>query len=118
MDNLNTTISNTFGATHNLRFGVEFRPTEIFTLRGGYGLYQSPYKKDFLNSDNKHQTYSLGFGCRMNNMFIDVAYMLRNEKFLYSPYNLDDVDYIEDKPESAEMKTNNHQVAVTLGWRF
>lgn len=118
MDDINNKISKTFKPTHNLRFGVEFRTSEIFTLRGGYALYQSPYKKDFLSSDNKHQTYSLGFGYRMNNMFIDVAYMLRYEKFMYSLYNLDDVYYLDIMTESADIINLNHQVAVTLGWRF
>jgi len=117
MDEVNKTIMKTFKQSHNLRFGVEFRPSEIFTLRGGYGLYQSPYRKDFLNTDNKHQTFSIGFGYRMNNMFIDLAYMLRHEKFIYSLYNLDDVDYKETN-EPADIINNNHQVAVTLGWRF
>ena len=117
---LNNIISNTFINTHNVRVGAEIRPTDLFTLRGGYGYYQSPYKKLFLNSDNKHQTFSGGFGYRMNNMFIDFAYMLRKEKFIYSPFNLDDVDYIlpEDKAQSADITSNNHLVAITLGWRF
>ena len=115
---MNKPIPLTFKETHNFRFGAEFRPSEIFTLRGGYGMYQSPYRKEFLNADNKHQTFSFGFGYRMNNMFIDVAYMLRQEKYLYSFYNLDDVFYIQEKPQSADITSNNHQMAVTLGWRF
>jgi len=118
MDEINRTIMTTFTQVHNLKFGVEFRPSELFTLRAGCGLYQNPYRKNFLNAENKHQTFSFGFGYRMNNMFIDVAYMLRHEKFMYSLYNLDDVDYLKITTESADVTNNNHQVAVTFGWRF
>ncbi|MDR2928313.1 MAG: outer membrane protein transport protein [Cytophagaceae bacterium] len=108
-NDLNKTIRSTFRPTHNLRFGAEFKPTEVFTLRGGYGLIQNPYQSKYLNSSNKYQTFSFGIGYRANAMFIDAAYMLRNEKYIYSLYYDANV---------AEITNNNHQLAVTLGWRF
>jgi len=115
---INSAISKTFRNPHNIRVGAEVRPTELLTLRGGFGYYQSPYLEKFPNSDNRHLTFSGGFGYKFNNMFVDVAYMIRQQQNLYSPYNLDDVPYIVEKPQSADISSNNHLIAVTLGWRF
>lgn len=113
----NDLIKDTFKATHNLHIGAELRPTEVFTLRGGLGLMQSPYHKDHFKGDDLYRTFSGGFGYRMNNMFIDFAYILRQEKTKYSLYET--APYMENGTlETAKITNNNHQVALTLGWRF
>ncbi|MCA1744465.1 MAG: outer membrane protein transport protein, partial [Bacteroidales bacterium] len=117
VNNQNDLIKNTFRATHNFRFGAEFKPTEVLTLRAGYGLNQSPYKEGHFKNDDKHQTYSAGIGYRMNNMFIDFGYMLRQEKYGYSLYYA--APYMTDGVlETAQITSNQHQLALTLGWRF
>lgn len=116
MNYLNNVISGTFKATNNLRFGAEFRASEALSFRGGYATYQNPYKKGFLNSKGTRQSYSGGLGYRMNNMYIDFAYILRQETDIHSLYYSPIVPD-EDQPLS-EIKTNTHQFAVTLGWRF
>lgn len=112
----NRDIKNTLSQTHNIRVGAEYRPTELFTLRAGYGMFQSPYKSEFLNYDDLHQTFSGGFGIKMNNMFVDVAYLLRQEKNYYSPYYSDLVNVQDQK--LATIKSNSHNILMTLGWRF
>ena len=119
----NDQIKNVFRGTHNIRVGAEFRPTEIITVRAGYGLFQSPYKSGYLNHSDKHQTFSAGLGFKMNNMFLDIAYMLRQQKNLYSLYYSAIVEQENPNPEielqePASITSNLHQVAVTLGWRF
>ncbi len=117
VNNQNDLIKSTFRATHNLRFGAEFKPTEVVTLRAGYGINQSPYKEGHFKNDDKHQTYSGGIGYRMNNMYIDFGYMLRQEKYGYSLYNA--APYMPGGVlETAQITSNHHQLAVTLGWRF
>lgn len=114
----NQQIDDTFRGSHNLRIGAEIKPTEVLSLRGGWGILTSPYQSNFLNSDDTHFTYSLGMGFRMNNMFVDLGYMLRQEKSTYSLY-YSAADYMSDEDqEPANLKYNNHQVALTLGWRF
>ncbi|ASB48136.1 OmpP1/FadL family transporter [Alkalitalea saponilacus] len=113
---LNNQINNTFRATHNLRFGAEFRPTETVTLRGGFANYQSPYQSNHFRSGDKTQTYSFGVGYRMQNMFVDVAYMMRNQKYMYSMYYAPHIE--EEFQEPVSMIANTHTLAVTLGWRF
>ncbi len=113
---VNKEINNTLTQTHNFRVGAEFRPTELFTLRAGYGLYQSPYKSSFLNYDDKHQTFSGGFGIKLNNMFVDAAYILRQEQNYYSLYYNDFIDDNYQKP--ATINSSLHNILVTIGWRF
>lgn len=121
IENQNNQIKEVFRGTHNIRLGAEFRPTEIITVRAGYGLFQSPYKSGYINHDDKHQTFSAGLGFKMNNMFVDLAYMLRQQKNAYSLYYSPIVE--DENPglafqEPANLTSNLHQVAVTLGWRF
>jgi hypothetical protein len=112
----NDDIKDTFNATHNIRVGGEYKPTETFSLRAGYGYFQSPYNKDYMNSDDSYQTFSGGFGYRMNNMFVDVAYRMRLEKNTYSLYYS---GYVADEDqEPATITSKLHELAVTLGWRF
>ncbi|MGQ1948511.1 OmpP1/FadL family transporter [Geofilum sp. OHC36d9] len=112
----NDNIKDTFKATHNIRVGGEYKPTETFSLRAGYGYFQSPYNKDYINNDDSYQTFSGGFGYRMNNMFVDVAYRMRLEKNTYSLYYSGFV--AEEDQEPASITSKLHQIAVTLGWRF
>jgi long-subunit fatty acid transport protein len=113
----NELIKETFRATHNLKFGAEFKPTEVLTLRAGYGINQSPYKEGHFKSDDQHKTYSAGIGYRMNNMFIDFGYMMRQEKYGYSLYSA--APYMPNGVlETAQINSKQHQLAVTLGWRF
>lgn len=126
---LNNQVQETFTSTHNLRIGAEVKPTEVLSLRGGAALYQSPYNSNYLNSNDTFYSFSGGLGYRMNNMYIDLAYMLRREKYIQSLYysgfvaNIEQDIYNEtgelvEFQKPAEVVSNNHQVAVTLGWRF
>jgi hypothetical protein len=111
----NETISTTFKPTNNLRFGGEFRATEALSLRAGYALYQTPYKKTMINSNGTHHSYSGGLGLKMSNMYLDFAYILRQEKEKRSIY-YPSLTY--DSQPLAEINTDTHQFAVTVGWRF
>lgn len=115
-NSINNDIKNSLSQTHNFRVGAEYRATELFTLRAGYSIYQSPYNEDFLNYDDKNQTFSGGFGIKINNMFIDLAYMLRQQQNYYSLYYNPDIHSQDQLP--ASIKTNRHSISATLGWRF
>lgn len=84
---LNTDIEEIFGATHNVRAGLELR-FENYFARGGYRFNQSPYSSEIDISRNIH-TYSVGAGYRKSSFFIDAAYSLMRvdevEEFLFSP---------------------------------
>ncbi len=116
MEVLNKIISKTYQTTNNFRFGAEYRASETLSFRGGYATYQNPFKKKYLNSKGTRQTFSGGFGYKFNNMYIDLAYMLHQEKDIHSLYYSEGVE--AQYQETADIENNNHQVAVTLGWRF
>ena len=60
-DPINRAIRSLYRPTHNLRAGMEVRVNSRVSLRGGYGLQQSPYKHD-VASFNKIYTYAGGIG--------------------------------------------------------
>ncbi|MDG5798838.1 outer membrane protein transport protein [Marinilabiliaceae bacterium ANBcel2] len=113
---LNDNIKDTFVGTHNIRVGGEYIVSNQVALRAGYGWFGSPYNSNHFKSDDKHYTISGGLGYRIDNMTIDFAYMLRNQENYISLYDAGHV-HVDDKP-LANIETKNHQVAITLGWRF
>jgi hypothetical protein len=116
LEQINDVISNTFRATHNFRVGAEYMVTPMFALRGGYAYFQNPYKSEFLNSDGKHYNITGGMGFRAGNMTIDIAYLYNKETYIHSLYYSNELQ--TDVQEPADMTSIDHQLAVTLGWRF
>ena len=117
-NDLNETINNTFRATHNLRFGAELKLSPMLALRGGYAMFENPYKEEFLNSEGEHFNITGGFGFRVNNMSIDVSYLYNQETYIHSLYQTD-TNFLEAEfQQPADMTSTDHQLAVTLGWRF
>ncbi|WP_258861628.1 OmpP1/FadL family transporter [Marinilabilia salmonicolor] len=130
----NTAINEIFRATHNLRFGAEYRVSPMLSLRGGYAMFQNPYKQDknLLNADGDHYNVTGGIGFRNGNMTIDVAYLYNYETYIHSLYSVSDSFFgvLQQNgrfPENtsknenyapAYMTAKDHHLAVTLGWRF
>jgi long-subunit fatty acid transport protein len=117
-NDLNETIGNTFRATHNLRVGAEARLSPMFSLRGGYATFQSPYQEQFLNSEGEHYNITGGVGFRLNNMTIDVAYLYNKETYIHSLYQTSEAYLEPEFQQPADMTSTDHQLAVTMGWRF
>ncbi|MFW5753740.1 MAG: hydrocarbon degradation protein, partial [Marinilabiliaceae bacterium] len=117
-NDLNETISNTFRATHNLRFGAELKLSPMFALRGGYAMFENPYQEDFLNSEGEHYNITGGLGFRVDNMSIDVSYLYNQETYIHSLYQTDENFLEAEYQQPADMTSTDHQLAVTLGWRF
>jgi long-subunit fatty acid transport protein len=106
---VNTSIRSKYTSTGNLRIGGEVRFDPI-AFRLGYALYGSPFK----SGDNKlasRSSYTAGIGYRINNFFIDFAYVLSmytEKNYFYSPFYADPVK-------------NNYKASsfmVSLGVRF
>jgi hypothetical protein len=115
---LNNELENLFRATHNLRFGAEFRLSPMVSLRGGYAMFQNPYRQDknLLNANGEHYNVTGGLGFRSGNMTIDVAYLYNYETYIHSLYYTPEL--ANDIQQPAEMTAEDHHLAVTLGWRF
>lgn len=106
--NENRAIQNKYKAQGNLHLGTEWR-LDKFSIRGGYAHYASPYKNNI--NDAERTSYSFGFGYRVNNYFIDMAYVYTNET---KDYYLYDAYYVN--PVNNKIKSNN--ILVSLGFKF
>jgi hypothetical protein len=127
LNSLNDNISNEFRATHDLRFGAEYRILPTLSLRGGYATYQNPYKnqliinkedetKDKFNIQSDKYDISGGIGFKYENMSLDIAYLYRHQTYVQSLYYSADVS--DESQYPVEITNKDHQIAVTLGWRF
>ena len=77
----NTDIKTTYQPVSNLRFGGEFKPTDIVSLRAGYELFGNPYKTSISgipqpNANWSYNTINLGIGYRIDNVSFDLSYTL------------------------------------------
>jgi long-subunit fatty acid transport protein len=106
---VNSTIRSKYTSTGNLRVGGEIRFDPI-TFRLGYALYGSPFR----NGDNVaaiRTSYSGGIGYRLNNFFVDFAYVRTN---------FSETNYLYDPSISSPVKNNfrNSSFMLSLGVRF
>ena len=77
----NTDIKTTYQPVSNIRFGGEFKPTEIVSLRAGYELFGNPYKTSISgipqpNANWSYNTINFGIGYRIDNVSFDLSYSL------------------------------------------
>jgi len=109
----NDAIRERYTATGNLRTGVEYK-MGVFSLRGGYAFYGSPYKSTDENKDASYSTISGGFGFVEKNFYFDLTYVrsLSSDKhYLYDSYG-----NVNVKP--VYMTYNDNKILMTFGIRF
>lgn len=85
--NENQNIRDFYTATHNLRFGAEWR-VGPYSLRGGYALYGSPYAHELNNGKRSFTSFGLGYNER--SFSIDLAYVhgiMKQDYYLYTSEN-------------------------------
>lgn len=147
MSDANLDIQDALGVSHQFRVGVEFKPTEDFSIRAGYN-YSTTGQKNFLDywmddagkvqvtktpltpaerAAQANSSASLGLGYAFGPFFIDAAFRARFmpreyvTPYYYYTYDGDHTDKWRDAdiavPE-IEVKSNRFDVLLTLGWRF
>ena len=110
-----------------LKLGAEVKLDPTLSLRAGYALYTGVTNPNYtegkalrLNSVNTNTEYfnqydsnyaTFGMGYRQPGWFIDFAYALKMQKEDFYPYQ-----YSALKP--AIVKTNTHNILVTLGFKL
>jgi hypothetical protein len=109
----NLEIKNSLKATNNIRFGAEFRLSNVY-LRTGYGFYGKPFKSGQDNANLEYNTLSFGAGIREQNISIDFAYT--NYKYSQN-YFLYPVNAGID-PAVANLNTMKNMFTLTLGYKF
>jgi long-subunit fatty acid transport protein len=89
----NTSIGSIFQATHNLRFGTEWRISKL-SLRAGYAYYPSAYSTSpetgEAYNDGSRRSFSGGIGYRWNDLALDFAYVrstMKEDYYMYSYAN-------------------------------
>ena len=109
----NLEIKNSLKSTNNIRFGAEFRLSNVY-LRTGYGFYGKPFKSGQDNANLEYNTLSFGAGIREQNISIDFAYT--NYKYSQN-YFLYPVNAGVD-PAVANLNTMKNMFTLTLGYKF
>ncbi|MCF8388067.1 MAG: outer membrane protein transport protein, partial [Bacteroidales bacterium] len=104
----NQAIANKYIATHNFKFGTEWRYTN-FAFRGGYAIYQSPFSNNI--NDGAQTYYSAGIGYRIDNFFLDFAWLHMTEKEDYYLYGNQDIQVA-----AANIDYNTNRFMLTLGF--
>jgi hypothetical protein len=104
----NQNIMENYTATHNIKVGAEV-VLGLFSIRGGYAIYGSPYKA---SADNgKRTAISAGFGIIDKGYFIDFGYVYTISK---DNYNLFNANYID----AAKNKYSANSFLITMGFKF
>ena len=111
----NNFINQRYRSTYNSKLGVEINLSPIL-LRAGYSRFGNPIVNDILDNEgdnnfNDSQLWSFGFGVRNNYSYIDFAYVYsenQENKWLYNR------NYVSP----AKIVNSDHNIVVTLGWKF
>jgi len=109
--NENSSIKEMFKSTSNLRFGAEFRLSNLY-LRGGYSYYGKVFKPAEENKNLDYNALSCGIGMRQQNFYLDLAYTALSSTRQYYMYY--DPPYLEP----ATIKTVKSNFALTMGFKF
>jgi len=107
---VNSTISNTYKSAINYSFGAEGR-YNVFRVRAGYAVSGNPYRNAAF--DGTVKSYSLGAGIRLQNYYLDAAYVSSNGNSRYSPYTL-----AGGQEPVVDIDQQQNTVMLTLGYNF
>jgi len=110
----NDKIKQDYKATHNFRFGTEWRISN-FSIRGGYAIYASPYANGL--NDGARTNITAGLGYRIDKFAFDLAYVHSTSKSDYYMYSYDNPDLdIYIQPNAVENTIRKQQ--FVLGFRY
>lgn len=105
---VNNDIVNQLQAAANIRLGGELA-FEIFRLRAGFGLHQSPIQGD----DTVNESISAGFGIREKSFFLDLGYRHYLIEETYTPYLTSEAPL-----QFVNNDVTNGRFLLSLGFRF
>lgn len=137
---MNEQTKRTLKGTHNVRAGIEVKPSTALSLRLGYNFASSSYKDnpafDQLGIDSYAMDYStsttymkvgnfnslsLGMGYRWKYAYLDIAYKVSRQKSdFYAFYEPTDsrLFHTPNKLSAVSADHSRQQLTATLGFRF
>lgn len=145
---LNTMTSNIMKGVHNIRAGIEFKPTSHLALRAGYNFYSKPFKTDARFSQDEFSEamnyqlgtdytnlgvtniISCGIGWQGKHWFADMAYKYRIQKgdfYAFDDFYQTSSDAIHEAQfvrsstgtlQPVEVNLSRHALTFTVGYRF
>lgn len=133
MDIKNDGIKSSLKGQHTLKLGMEYKPTQSFSIRAGYNFLSSSFKKDaykqiiytepttetdYTNWGATHRI-TAGLGWRFKNAYIDLAYQCQMQKgdfYAFDNYQESGNEVYTLKPTN--IKNNRHQIIGTIGFNF
>jgi hypothetical protein len=104
----NENIKSLYQPAGNIKTGMEWR-LDPFRLRAGFNYRQNAFR-DEIDANNSSYTYTLGFGYREADYFIDLGYSLT--QFDEDHYTYSNIE------EPASVSTNAHYLLITVGFRY
>ena len=113
LEELNNTIRNKYGKALNLRMGGEIVMDKL-RLRGGYAIYNTPFKEGVTLQKSIMTNLSVGAGFHSKGFFLDVAFVQSNRSEEYIPFSLEERTNIV----SVTNQMNNTQIVATIGFKF
>lgn len=106
---VNNQIRTSLGSAVVVRVGGEMA-WEVFRLRAGLGLRQSPFEGDQSLNESIH----FGLGIRENGFFLDLGYQYLNVKEGFVPYTLVN----PNRQQQVDLNASRSEFLVTIGFRF
>lgn len=128
----NKDIDDYYQSTNTIRIGAEYRITPQISARLGYANVSSPVNEKTKNNDmiiytagtRPHYTFdnttnyiTCGFGFRYKKFYTDLAYVYKNRTSEYHAYTPDITSTINLSPQ-AKLTSENHQIVVSMGFKF
>ncbi len=106
----NEKIREDLKSAFNFRIGSELA-YKAYRFRAGAGLLDTPFSDGGYQADI---TYSLGFGYRSNNYYVDFAFLGTNNSYSYFPYIAEQTE----RSPSVDITKHNNKFTITTGFKF
>lgn len=120
--------------TNTLRIGAEYRINPKLSVRAGYSFVSSPIKEAARNGqmaiatsdtrpsfrfNNTTNYVTCGIGYKYKHFYADLAYVYKHQSSAFYAYSPDPSVVIGDgSSPKADLKLDNHQLFLSMGFRF
>lgn len=106
---LNSNIKNELKEGVNYKLGAEVVLGD-FRVRGGYGIYATPYARD----SRTNNSYSLGFGARLEKFFFDFGFIHWTQNQSLKPYVVSN----NELQPIINSELDSNRFILTVGFKF